>query len=273
MRSQAFGDVFRDERDMSSLKENLEQFVQRLQAAAGANVESVILYGSAARGDFHERYSDVNLLVVLREIGAATLGQLTPVFDWWTKQQKQRPPLVVTEQELRASADVFAIETLDVKANHRVLAGRDVMVSIDVPMNLHRVQLEHELRTTLLKLRQFYLLARGNEQRLQDAVAKSSSSVITLFRHALITMGRPAPHSRREVVAAIAEVEGINATALNAALDLREGRRAEAGIETLYHQYMAAIAELIHRIDQLAPKQQWQRTGVRPSPPSPERIG
>jgi len=251
---------------MSSLEEDLGQLVQRLQAAAGASVESVILYGSAARGDFHHRYSDVNLLVVLREIGAAVLGQVAPVFAWWTKQRKQRPPLIVTEEELRASADVFAIETLDLKANHRVLAGRDLVASIEVPMNLHRVQLEHELRTTLLKLRQFYLLAQGDEQRLQDAVAKSASSVITLFRHALIAMGRPAPDSRREVVAAIAEVEGINAAVLHATLDLREGRRVEAGIETHYQQYMAVIADLVRRVDQLAPKQQWQRTGPQTTP-------
>jgi predicted nucleotidyltransferase len=242
-----------------NVQEDLDQLVQRLQTTAGANLESVVLYGSAARGDFRERYSDVNLLVVLKNTGGTALDQLAPVLDWWTHKQKHRPPLVVTEEELRTSADVFAIEMLDVKASNRVLAGRDVVASIEVPMNLHRVQLEHDLRTVLLRLRQHYLLAREHPQELQDALAKSSSTVITLFRHALIAMGLQAPESRREVVAKVAEIEAFDARPLHAALDLREDRRIETGIDALYHRYMDAIAALVHRIDRLAPKQQWQR--------------
>jgi predicted nucleotidyltransferase len=255
---------------MSAIKEDLDQFVERLQAAAGPNVESVVLYGSAARSDFNEQYSDLNLLVVLSETRGASLDQLVPLVEWWTKKRQQRPPLFITEDELRTSADVFAIETLDIKESHRVLAGRDVVASIEVPMNLHRVQLEHELRTVLLKLRQHYLLARNDEHELQHALAKSASSIMTLFRHALIALGKPVSDSRRGVVAQIAELDGIDGAPLNAALDLREGRRVEAGIDTLYHRYMDSVAALVRHIDRAAPKQQWRRASA---PSSPERIG
>jgi predicted nucleotidyltransferase len=258
---------------MNGMKEDLEQLVRQLQAAVGANLESVVLYGSAASSDYNEQYSDVNLLVILSDTGHTVLDQIAPAVERWTKKLHYRPPLFVTEEELRSSADVFAIETLDVKTNHRVLAGRDVFSSIDVPMNLHRVQLEHELRTTLLKLRQHYLLARDDDRRLQDALAKSASSVVTLFRHALIALGRPAPAARREVVNDVAQLEGINSAPLNAVLDLREGRRVETGFDTLYHHYMEAIAVLVRLVDRAAPKQQWQRVGGEPESSSRERIG
>ena len=254
---------------MSAIKEDLEQFVERLQQSAGANLQSVVLYGSAARGDFNEQYSDVNLLVLLQDTRGAELDKVATVLDWWTKKLRRRPPLVLTEEELSTSADVFAIETLDVKTSHRVLFGRDLLASIDVPMNLHRVQLEHELRTVLLKLRQRYLLARDNEHELQQTVAKSASSIVTLFRHALIALGKPAPESRREVVTQIAALDGIDAAPLNAALDLREGRRVQTGIDTLYHRYMESIAALVRHIDKIAPKHHWQRV----SGSSPERNG
>jgi hypothetical protein len=257
---------------MKAAKEDLGQLVERLQAAAGANVESFVLYGSAAGDDFNERYSDVNLLVVLRDTRGAALDQVAPVVAWWTKKLHHRPPLFITEQELRTSAGVFAIETLDIKANHRMLAGSDLLSSLEVPMNLHRVQLEHELRTLLLKLRQHYLLARGDDRELEHAVAKSASSIATLFRHALITLGRPVPDARREVVAQISQLDGVDAAPLNAALDLREGRRVDLGIDTLYHRYMDSIAALVRHIDEAAPKQQWQRVDV-PASSSPERIG
>jgi predicted nucleotidyltransferase len=258
---------------MNGMKEDLEQLVEQLQAAIGANLESVVLYGSAAGSDYNERYSDVNLIVVLRDTGRSTLDRLAPVVEWWTRKLHYRPPLFVTEEELRSSADVFAIETLDVKTNHRVLTGRDVFSSIDVPMNLHRVQLEHELRTALLKLRQHYLLARNDDRRLQDALAKSASSVATLFRHTLIALGRPAPASRREAVNAVAQLEGVNPAPLNAALDLREGRRVETGFDTLYHHYMDALAALVRLVDRAAPKHQWQRVGGNSVSSSQERIG
>lgn len=242
-----------------NVKANLDDLVQRLQTAAGENLESVVLYGSAARGDFHEHYSDVNLLVALKTTDGPALDRLSPTLSWWTHEKKHRPPLVVTEEELRSSADVFAIEMLDVKANHRVLAGRDLVTAIEVPMNLHRVQLEHELRVVLLRLRQHYLLSRDDPQQLQRALAKSSSTVITLFRHALLAMGREAPASRREVADQIAAIEALDARPLHAVLDLREDRRIETNLDTLFHQYMDAIAALVHHIDRLAPKQEWQR--------------
>ena len=48
----------------------LQDLVSRLQEACGENLVSVVLYGSAAREDFHEQYSDVNLLAVFKDLGA-----------------------------------------------------------------------------------------------------------------------------------------------------------------------------------------------------------
>ena len=55
---------------------------------------------------------------------------------------------------------MFAIELLDIQATHQTLSGDDVVSAHHVPMNLHRVEVEHELRTTLLRLRQHLLLTR-----------------------------------------------------------------------------------------------------------------
>lgn len=253
----------------TAIRDDLSQFTERLQTAAGSNLECFALYGSAARSDFNERYSDLNLLIVLRDTSGAALDQIAPVISWWTHHLQHRPPLITTEQELRTSADVFAIETLDLTTTHRILAGRDLVSSIDVPMELHRLQLEHELRTMLLKLRQHYVVSQHNERELHAALAKSASSVVTLFRHALIALGRPAPESKSEIISAVAQLEAIDASPLQAALDLRDGRRIEAGIDTLYHRYMDTIAALVRLIDEAVPKSRARR----PDTTQPERIG
>ena len=46
-----------------------EEFARRLADAYGEELVAVLLYGSAARGDFREGVSDLNLLVLLRDAG------------------------------------------------------------------------------------------------------------------------------------------------------------------------------------------------------------
>jgi len=105
-----------------------------------------------ARG-FHEGHSDLNVVCFLRSLSVEELGRLAPVVKWWCVEQREPAPLFFTEDELKHAADVFAIEILDMKHGRRVLYGADAVATIEVPMNLHRVQIEHDLRTTLLKLR------------------------------------------------------------------------------------------------------------------------
>src|SRR5271170_2312492 len=186
---------------MLSTESKLTDLVNRLKELAAANLHSVILYGSAARGDFHEDHSDLNVLVILGSVSAADLRRVSPAVKWWIIDQREPAPLFFTAEELTRSSDVFAIELLDMREAHKVLYGQDPVATINVPMNLHRVELEHELRTTQLKLRQHFLLASDKPAELTAILIKSTSSVITLFRHVLIAFNETPPTKRHEIVA------------------------------------------------------------------------
>src|ERR1700675_1431455 len=95
-------------------EKNTSEFVGRLRAAAGTNLASVILYGSAAAGDYVPESSDTNLLCVLHDTSFAHLAKLAPALALWTAQ-KHRTPLMMGVEELRRSADVFSIELLDIQ--------------------------------------------------------------------------------------------------------------------------------------------------------------
>ncbi len=152
----------------------INDFVSRLRAAAGANLESVILFGSAVAGDFHPEFSNVNLFCVIRDSSFAALQALAPAVKWWNAQ-KQPPPLFMTRDEIRRSTDVFTIELLDLQEHHRVLFGEDVVQGLSIPANLHRVQVEYELREKLALLRQHLLLAVGNDSRMWELLLRSVS--------------------------------------------------------------------------------------------------
>ena len=248
---------------MTTNEEQLRELAKRVQEAAGANLECLALYGSAARHDFYEQYSDVNLLCVVGAATAALLERLNIVMTWWSKTLGHRPLLILTLDELRESADVFAIETMDLQAYHRVLAGHDVISSISVPMNLHRVQVEHELRTLLLRLRQHYLLYWHDEAELQKVLAKSVSSVVTLLRHAAIAVGdadTAAPS--RAAVERAGQVLRVDVSPVLAALDLREARRPEISVMDLYNRCMSVLAAVIRQVNAGAPKSEWRRVGT-----------
>src|SRR5258708_28921041 len=174
-------------------EKQIMDFVNNLKQAAGANLECVALFGSAASGEFHADYSDINILCVVRELSAGVLATLAAPINQWTKN-KFPAPLIFSRPELERSADVFAIEMLDLRQRHRMLYGDDMFAGMNVPMDLHRIQLEHSLRTKLLTLRQSYVQAVGDDTRVRRLMLDSVSTFSTLFRHALIAMGeQPAP--------------------------------------------------------------------------------
>jgi hypothetical protein len=237
----------------------MQELVTRLQKACGENLVSIVLYGSAAREDFHEEFSDVNALVVLRSLASDSFVPIASVLHWWSHEEKLRPPMVMTLEELQESADVFAIEILDIQRSHKTLFGQDVVSGIHVPMNLHRVEVEHELRTTLLRLRQHLLLSPDNEEELRAVLAKSISTVVTLFRHALIAVGTDPPREKAQVLDQVGDIFGIEVGPLRTILDLRnQGSHSDKVVE-LYHPYMNAIQRVAHELDVRAPKRHLQK--------------
>ena len=164
----------------------LDEFVHKLRAASAANLKSVILYGSAATEEFHEKHSDLNLLCIVADADPKLIEAMHEPVQWWGKQG-HRAPLVFTLEELQRSADVFAIELLDMKSHHRILFGQDILREISVPLHYHAIQVERELRTDWLRLRQAMLAAPKKPKIYLELMTSSLSVFTALFRHALTT--------------------------------------------------------------------------------------
>jgi len=230
----------------------INDFVVRLRNAAGANLESVILFGSAVDGDFHPEFSNVNLFCVIRDSSFAALEALAPAVKWWNAQ-KQPPPLFMTHEEIRRSVDVFTIELLDMQQHHRVLFGEDVVQGLSIPANLHGIQVEYELREKLALLRQHLLLAAGNDSRMWELLLRSVSSFATLFRHALVVLGHDAPVGKRAAVHAVAKQIGFDASGILQVLDVREQKseRRKFDVADVFSRYLAALEQVTAAVDRM----------------------
>jgi len=199
------------------------------------------------------------LVCILRSLSVEELGRLAHVAKWWCVEQKEPAPLFFTKDELRDAANVFAIEILDMKRGRRVLYGADVVAEIEVPMNLHRVQIEHDLRTILLKLRQHYLRAPGNAKELAPILRKSFSGVLTLLRHVVIAFGEEPPVAAHDIVARAAALTGSSTPAFDAILKVRQTGEFHGEIVPMYSAYLKVLEKILDALEHHFPKREWRR--------------
>ncbi len=234
------------------MEKQLAELTDRLKKAAGANLRAVVLYGSAASGHFHKKHSDLNVLCILDRMDPAALAALQPAVEWWVGKD-QPLPLVFTSEELERSADVFAIELLDIKSHHRMLFGDDCFAALDVPMERHRVELEHELRSRLVRFRQAYLVAAGKRRPLLQLMTKALSSFLTLFRHALLVLGEPPPADHHAMLDRLAGLLSVDLAPFHAVLEVREGKRDSSSLdpEDVACGFLDGVARVVDAVDRL----------------------
>jgi len=233
-------------------EKQIGDFVNQLREAAGPNLESVVLYGSAVSGEYDAEYSNVNLLVILKETSYSRLLALAPVVAKWTAQ-KRHAPLLITREELERSADVFSIELIDMQQQHRVLHGPDPIASLQIPRHLHRAQLEYELREKLILLRQRLLIEARETKRTWELLLRSLPAFTTLFRHALILQGQPVPATKRESVKALAALLGLDTAPFEQLLDIREHRAdpRQFQVQEVAARYLAAVEQVTAAVDKI----------------------
>ena len=232
------------------METKLSELVARLKSAAGENLKAVVLYGSGATAEFQGQHSDLNILCVVDRATVPELERLHGVAEWWMGQRNPAPQ-ILTLDELERSADVFAIELFDMKRHHRMLFGADFLEQMEVPMKLHRLQVERELRTNWLRLRQAILAAPPKKKAHLGIMLASMATFCVMFRHALIALGQPAPHGKREAVDGVAALAGADASGFHSILEFRAGKRKEKEIdvEAALQTYLEFVEVVTNEVD------------------------
>jgi hypothetical protein len=235
------------------LDQLLSDLVQRLKAAFEEHLISVILYGSAAVGDWQQKKSDLNVLCVLDRITSAELAKSEPVFRWW-REKGQPAPLLLTTEEVRASTDCFAMEFHDMQEHRRVLHGSDVILGLTVEDRFYRAQVEHELRSKQIRLRQKAAELLPDHKRLVTLLTDSISTFCVLGRHALILSGHQARWKKQEILTALEGLLGSPFKNCAAILAIRQsGESLSSGdAVSLLDGYLKETDALVRFVDGLA---------------------
>jgi hypothetical protein len=229
----------------------LERFRDRLQAALGEDLVSLVLFGSAVRGPDRERASP-DLLLIMRRASVAALRPAATAIAAWTKSGHPAPR-IFSEAGWRRSADVFPIEIEDMREAHRVLAGRDPFEGLSTDRADLRRELEHEVRGKLLRLRTEYATAAPHGKALTALLLGSAGTFHVLMRAVLRLEGIAPPADPGELVRRAAGTAGFDPGPFLWVAD-HAARRSKARLQPFdetAQAYLAAVERLATYVDGL----------------------
>jgi hypothetical protein len=237
-------------------EKTLSEFVQSARTLLGANVISIILYGSAARGEFDTKRSDINLLIVLAVVDFQHLAVLAPHTRKWCRQRISTP-LVLSPQYISTALDVYPLEFLEMQTAYRVLFGEDVLTEINPPLQAVRHQCEQEARGKLLHLREILLETGLRPKHLKHAMILSVPSFIRIGRHLLRLRGQPPKTHAKEVIEALRNTTQFPLQGLEAAWEIKTGSRKPSRGETagVFESYLNDTVAITQYVDTLQPQQ------------------
>ncbi|MGI9036228.1 MAG: hypothetical protein ACR2GD_09345 [Pyrinomonadaceae bacterium] len=236
------------------MKNQFNDLVDDLKATHGANLASVMLYGSAAAGDFLANASDYNLLIALKQIRPKDLrAAQAPMREW---QRLGHPlPIYFTVSEIQKATDVFPIEFHQMRKARKVLYGEDLLANLEISAEFLRHQTEYELRSKLIQLRRHYIPASASTEKLSSLMSESLVTFSALFRAVLLLYGIEPPLAKRDVVKMIAKHLKIDDAPFEKIFEMREKSASpaldEVSANRLFSDYLEQIENVIEAVDRL----------------------
>ena len=231
------------------LRNILQQFILGLKDIYQEELVSIILYGSAASGEFIEKHSNLNLLVVLHNTNLGNLNRATRFIDKF----RIINPLFLTENYIKRSTDIFPIEFLDMQENHFLLYGRDILKEINIDINNLRFQCEQELKAKLISLKQLYLRISRDKAALRDLLLRSITSILHISRNVLRLKGKRPPYKKDEILKELAAEFQID-TGVWAKILAAKNKQVKLGnkdIENLFVNFINELEKIVDIVDRL----------------------
>jgi predicted nucleotidyltransferase len=236
-------------------KMKLDELVSQLRAAYGDALSAVVLYGSAAGGEHHEKRSDMNILVVAKSLTVSSMRAAGAVARAWG-EAGHPPPLTLTEAEWRSSVDVFAMEHADILHRHKILWSApsfDLKYGVTISSRDLRLQLEYEALGMLLRLRGRVLTSDHDAAHRLEALVSGTSQVLVLFR-AILRLGDEVPPPDNEALCRMAAARaGFDAAPFSAVVaHWRGGKTIDtAQLDSVLEGYHSGLEQVVAYLDAL----------------------
>ena len=209
--------------------------------ALGKNLLSAVEYGT--EGEPH------NLLLVVEELDFDTLEKMKPLVIKCKKETK-RVPLLFTEEELKDGLDVFPLEFLDIKYPHELLLGTDIIGGMEPDKKNVRRQLEFELRSKLIHLRENYMWIRKPKQ-LRALLQSAIPSLMPLFYGLLFLKNVKPPTKLEPLFKLVSKNYKVKLDVLRKVRALEEKRASEEELKKYTKDLITFLTKLGETVDEM----------------------
>jgi len=228
----------------------LRSYVKDVAKAYGPPLESVLLYGSAVRGEFLPGRSNLNVLLFLASYDVALLKQYSAVHKRWSKEQIV-VPLFLTRDDLQSAASVFPLEFLDIHDSHRVLWGQDPFVGFKVETRHLTGEVLQSLRANLLRVRQRFVEGGGTEEAVTILLPLSITALLPVLRGIQRLVGRPVLSHGEPLVKDMEILCDVELPGLRDALLLKRGQISpgQKEVPRLMDRYLDSLSRLVTAVE------------------------
>jgi len=229
-----------------------EQFINDYKNAFEEELVSIILYGSAARGEYVYKKSDINFLIILKEKGIRELKKILPLIKRWQKS-KVSTPLILTNEYILSSLDSFPIEFLSMRQNYKVVFGEDALSSVKINDKDLRLQCEREIRGKLLYLRESYLNSLGDARMIKQLIQLSLPAFTSIFSALLHLKKIELPTSKAEIFKLTTDEFEMDFSVFEKLikLSINSIKLNKEQLNQLMEQYIEQIRKLTNIVDKL----------------------
>jgi predicted nucleotidyltransferase len=227
----------------AAVRGQLEELRKRLVSTLGDDLVGLLVYGSAARGEYREGRSDVDLILVVKEAPRQKLESIANALQL-ARYSARIEAMILTEAEIPRAADVFPLLYDDVRREHVLLAGTDPFSGLTISDRHRRLRVEQELREAQIRLRRAVVDAQGSTEMLGGAVFRKLRQIRGAL-HALFALhGVAVADDLRAVFEHAGKAYGVDVAPLFSVHE--KPVRAHEAIEAL----LAAAVDEVDRMDE-----------------------
>lgn len=169
----------------------LDNFIENLKGIFGNRLLSVFIYGSKASQDSVIPAHDTDIMVITDTLSGEDIRKCSKAAKNWIyegrifKKAVNPAPIFMSEKEWLNSADVYAMEYADIKENHRIVYGENLICDISVDKPDLRLECELQTKNLLMRFRNHYLLYSDNTAELQKSIVPVTKALNAIFKAVL----------------------------------------------------------------------------------------
>lgn len=193
--------------------------VNDLKDIFGDNLVSVFSYG----GSDH-------IMAIFNKLDASDLKKAFPSIKKLRKAKKPLP-VVMSEEEFCASADIYPIEYTVIKSNYEILHGKDVVQCLNVEKCDLRLKCEYEIKNILIRIRETYLGNSDNPKFTVKVLEDSLEDIMRILKAVLCLVDTPLPGTGEEVIAKLSEKTEFDSEVFIEILEAKAKKKKFSGEE------------------------------------------